>query len=174
MSARTKVQGNRAIRCDAPDCQAVYVAAWWGNGAAEARAQAQSLGWSRDLARGGKPIASWVDLCPEHSEPEPEPEEDEQRHNVYRDGEVHVLREECASCIFKPHERPVDGARVAGMVRDTADTEGATVVCHSTLYQEGVENAVCRGWWDRLADRDPTLRLAKALGVVVEDDVPAK
>lgn len=95
-------------------------------------------------------------------------------HNIYRGGEVHVLADKCATCIFKPRERPVDGARVAGMVRDTMDTDGATVVCHSTLYDEAVDNAVCRGWWDRFADRDATLRLAKALGIVVEDDVPVR
>jgi hypothetical protein len=94
------------------------------------------------------------------------------KHNLYRDGEVHVLAEECATCIFRPHTRPVDGARVAGMVRDTLAEEGSTVVCHSTLYREDVKHAICRGWWDRLADRDPILRLAKAMEIVVEDPVP--
>ncbi len=98
----------------------------------------------------------------------------EGKHNIYRDGEVHVLREECATCIFKPRERPVDGARVAGMVRDTMDEPGATVVCHSTLYDDGVDNAICRGWYDRLGDRDPVLRMARGMGIIVEDDVPPK
>jgi hypothetical protein len=94
-------------------------------------------------------------------------------HQVYRDGEVHVLSEECATCIFRPATRPVDGARVAGMVRDTMDEPGATVVCHSTLYQDDVEHAICRGWFDRLGGRDPILRLAQAMGVLVEDPPPA-
>lgn len=86
-----------------------------------------------------------------------------------------MLREECATCIFKPKTRPVDGARVAGMVRDTMDTPGASVVCHSTLYLEGPEeHAVCRGWYDRLADRDPTFRLAQIMGVIKEVDPPTK
>lgn len=94
---------------------------------------------------------------------------------VYRDGEVHVLRAECATCIFRPATRPVDGARVAEMVRETMDTDGATVTCHSTLYRDDeTPQAICRGWWDRLADRDPILRLAKVMGVVVEDDEPPK
>jgi hypothetical protein len=47
------------------------------------------------------------------------------------------------------------------------------VVCHSTLYGEGPEeNAVCRGWYDRLADRDPILRLAKAVGAIGEQEPP--
>lgn len=95
-------------------------------------------------------------------------------HNVYRDGEVHVLSEECATCIFRPATRPVDGARVAGMVRETMDEPGATVVCHSTLYRDDVEHAICRGWYDRLGDRDPILRMAAAMGVLVEDPPPAK
>ena len=88
-------------------------------------------------------------------------------HNVYRDGKVHVLSEECGTCIFKPKTRPVDGARVAGLVRETKDEDGATVICHSTLYRgEPEAHAVCRGWWDRFADQDGTLRLAAALDVI--------
>lgn len=90
------------------------------------------------------------------------------KHNVYRDGRVHILSEECATCIFKPHTRPVEGERVAGMVRDTMDKDGASVVCHSTLYRKSVKHAICRGWFDRLADRDPTFRLAKAMGIIEE------
>ena len=89
-------------------------------------------------------------------------------HNVYRDGQVHVLSEKCATCIFRPHERPVSGARVAGMVRATKDEPGATVVCHHTLYRDVDEHAICRGWWDRFAVEDPILRLAVATGIVVE------
>lgn len=95
-------------------------------------------------------------------------------HNVYRDGKVHVLSEECATCIFRPAVRPVDGARVAGMVRHTKDEPGATVVCHSTLYRDVDEHAICRGWFDRLGDRDPILRLAAAAGALVEQAPPAE
>jgi len=93
-------------------------------------------------------------------------------HNTYRDGKVHLLSEKCATCIFKPKTRPVDGARVAGMVRDTIDVDGATVVCHKTLYNEKQENAICRGWYDRFADRDSVLLIAQALGVVKEVPPP--
>lgn len=91
-----------------------------------------------------------------------------ERHNTYRDGKVYVVAEECSTCIFRPHVRPVDGARVAGMVRDTMDEPGANIVCHKTLYQEVDEHAICRGWFDRLSDRDPILRLAKSMGIIVE------
>ena len=99
------------------------------------------------------------------------------KHNIYRDGKIHLLSEECTTCIFKPATRPVDGSRVAGMVKETMDTEGATVVCHSTLYpSEGVplENAICRGWWDRLAYRDPIMRMAVITETLVEVPPPAK
>lgn len=96
-------------------------------------------------------------------------------HNIYRDGKIHVLSEECATCIFKPHSRPVDGARVAGMVRDAKDEDGATVVCHSTLYRdEEPQHAICRGWYDRLGDRDNVLRIAKAMDVIEEVPPPSK
>ena len=91
-----------------------------------------------------------------------------ERFNVYRDGKVHVCAEECSTCVFRPDVRPVPASRVADMVRETKDTPGSSIVCHHTL--DG-DNAVCRGWYDRLADRDIVFRLAAAQGVIVE--VPA-
>lgn len=68
MSARTKVHGNRAVTCDVEGCSEVYVAAWWGNGANEARWQAQEQGWTRCLSFGdgvgGYP--RFADICPAH------------------------------------------------------------------------------------------------------------
>lgn len=104
------------------------------------------------------------------------------KHNIYRkdaDGveRVHVLSEMCSTCIFNPKTRPVSGNRVAGMVRDTMDTDGATVVCHSTLYQPSGQkkaNAICRGWFDRLGMRDPVTRMAKAFGIIKEVNPPFK
>lgn len=91
--------------------------------------------------------------------------------NVYRDGKVHVLSAECATCIFNPGTRPVDGQRVAGMVRDTQSTDGATVVCHSTLYKSrGRKHAICRGWYDRLGQRDGILQVAERLGFIEEQE----
>lgn len=92
--------------------------------------------------------------------------------DIFRDGTVHVLADKCGTCIFTTN-RPVDGARVAGMVRDTKDEVGATIPCHSTLYRPGKqENAICRGWWDRFADDDPILRMAQSQGVVEYQPVP--
>lgn len=93
--------------------------------------------------------------------------------NVFREGRVHVLSEECATCVFKPHERPVPGARVAEIVRDTKDEDGSTLICHSTiLYAE--DHAICRGWYDRLSDRDSIVSTAKQWGMVEFDEPPQK
>lgn len=95
-------------------------------------------------------------------------------HNIYRDGKVHLLSEMCATCIFNPHTRPVEGRRVAEMVRETKDEDGSTVVCHSTLITKEQEHAICRGWWDRLGSTDTILRLAAAMEIIEEVSPPKK
>ena len=67
--------------------------------------------------------------------------------NIYWDGKVNVLDEECLACIFRPHARLVEGRRVAQLAAETMDEPGATIVCHSTLYN-AEDNAICRGWRD--------------------------
>lgn len=94
------------------------------------------------------------------------------KHRIYREGKVHVLSDECKTCIFRPHTRPVEGARVAEMVRDTKDEAGATVVCHSTLHRGHKDHAVCRGWFDRLGDRDPIIQMAVAMDRIEYQEVP--
>ena len=92
-------------------------------------------------------------------------------HNIFRDNKVHVLSEKCATCIFRPHTRPVEGSVVAEMVRDTKDNPGATVVCHHTLGTEPQKNAICRGWYDRFASIDPVLRMANNMDVIEEQEL---
>lgn len=92
-------------------------------------------------------------------------------HNVFRDGKVHVLSRECATCIFNPATRPVEGSRVAELVRGTMNEDGSTVVCHSTLYKDSErKHAVCRGWYDRLGERDGLLQVAERLGIIEEQE----
>lgn len=87
------------------------------------------------------------------------------KHNVYRDGKVHVQREMCSTCIFRPGNiMHLQSGRVRGMVDEAKDDESA-IVCHQTL--DG-DNAVCRGFYDRHADDMLTLRLAKLYDVIVE------
>lgn len=84
--------------------------------------------------------------------------------DTYRDGKVHVLSEKCAQCAFTP-QRIVPGARVASIVRETKDVEGAHFICHeTTIAQQG--DAICAGWFDRFADQDPLLRLAGSMGII--------
>lgn len=94
-------------------------------------------------------------------------------HDVYRDGKVHVLAEECETCVFRPGNRMrLEPGRLAGMVRD-AKRADSTIVCHSTLYRtDGVRHAACRGFFDR----HPTtpLQVAERLGCVEYDPVPPK
>lgn len=102
---------------------------------------------------------------------------DEDVHEVYRDGTVHVLSAECASCIFRSVNdgrirlRP---GRVAGMVLD-ARADQTIIPCHDTLYRDDdVRPAICRGFYDRNRDRIDALQIADRLDMVTYDDPPAK
>lgn len=92
----------------------------------------------------------------------------------YRDGKVHVLSVKCATCIFRPGNpmRLAEG-RVKGMV-DEAMADQTAITCHSTLYRDDVDEAVCRGFFDAHADRSIPLLLAKGMGIVREVDPPTK
>jgi hypothetical protein len=82
-------------------------------------------------------------------------------HDAYRDGRVHVCREMCSTCIFRPGNlMRLQSGRVREMV-DEAREADAAIICHKTL--DG-PNAVCRGF----ADRWPTLplKVAAALDVI--------
>jgi hypothetical protein len=66
--------------------------------------------------------------------------------------------------------RKLEPGRLAGMVK-TATADDSAIVCHSTLYRDDVDEAVCRGFFDR----HPTvpLRLAVALDVIEWDPEPS-
>lgn len=84
---------------------------------------------------------------------------------TYRDGKVHVLKDQCATCIFRPGNlMHLKRGRVKGMVEETKK-DAATITCHQTL---DTEHAICRGWWDRYWEADFTLRLAVAMEIVQE------
>lgn len=86
-------------------------------------------------------------------------------HNIYRDGHVHVQREECSTCIFrKGNVMHLHAGRVRNMV-DEAIAAESCIVCHQTLDGDG---AVCRGFYDRY--QTPPLQIAELLGVVREVD----
>lgn len=86
--------------------------------------------------------------------------------NAYRDGKVHVKREKCPTCIFRPGNlmslRP---GRVKGMVKEATKKQSA-IICHDTLGTRF--NAVCRGFYD-LYPTQP-LQVATRLGMLEEVD----
>lgn len=61
---------------------------------------------------------------------------------------------------------PYRGGRVHSIADDAA------ITCHSTLYRVDVDEAVCRGFYDRYSTSP--LRIAGRLGMIVEDPVPPK
>ena len=90
----------------------------------------------------------------------------------YRGGKVHVLDDQCETCIFRPgNPMFLDPGRVKGMV-DAAIASESAIICHSTLYSEGVDQAVCRGFFDKYTDRVRTLSMAVWANVIEYDPVP--
>lgn len=83
------------------------------------------------------------------------------RHNVFRDGRVHVRAELCSTCVFRPGNlMELRAGRVRQMV-DEAKEHDSGIVCHQTL--DG-DNATCRGFFDRY----PTtpLQIAERLDLI--------
>lgn len=93
---------------------------------------------------------------------------------VYRGGKVHVLSEQCASCIGRSVNdgriRGLRPGRVAGMVRD-ARAHDSAITCHSTLYGQADGEAVCR-WFFDLPHKPAPLQVAERLGMIAWDDPP--
>ena len=86
------------------------------------------------------------------------------RHNAYRDGRVHVCERCCDTCVFRPGNlMHLEPGRLADMV-DQAVAEDSAIICHSTLYRDDVDNAVCRGFYDR--HRTQPLQVAQWLGLI--------
>jgi hypothetical protein len=84
---------------------------------------------------------------------------------VYRDGRVHVKREKCPTCIFRPgNVMDLRRGRVAQMVRD-AKRNDSCIVCHDTLGTR--EHAVCRGFFELHATSP--LQVAERLGCIEYD-----
>jgi hypothetical protein len=99
------------------------------------------------------------------------------RHEVYRDGKVHVMAERCTTCIYRPDGLSLRPGGLKGLTeaaKAEVTAEGITaghIPCHNTyppLAEPGVRPAICRGFWD-LPDRPVLLRLAQAQGIVVYD-----
>lgn len=87
---------------------------------------------------------------------------------VYFDGKVHVQSEKCVTCIFRPGNlMNLEPGRVKEMV-DGAVAGSSVIPCHKTTYGQTEQEATCRGYYDAHAERVPTLRLARAMGIIEE------
>jgi hypothetical protein len=88
------------------------------------------------------------------------------RHNVADQGAVRVMKDRCATCIFRPgNSMMLRPGRVKSMV-DEATANQSAIICHDTLSDE--KQAVCRGFFDRWPTQP--LQIAERLGMVVEHE----
>lgn len=86
----------------------------------------------------------------------------------YRGGRVHILAEQCSTCVFRPGNlMHLSKERMRELIEDNQES---ALTCHATLYRDDVAPAVCRGFADRY-DTLP-LVLAHATGIVVYDAPP--
>lgn len=100
-----------------------------------------------------------------------------EHHEVFRDGRVHVLAEKCSTCIFRPGNlMTLEPGRVKNMVDGCRNDEtgAGNIPCHSTIWTEGVEPAICRGFYDAYRQDIPLLDLAASIGLIEEDPVPTR
>lgn len=84
----------------------------------------------------------------------------------YHDGKVHVCAELCATCVFRPGNlMRLESGRLSRMIHDALRGDTA-IICHSTLYQQTQQEAVCRGFFDRHKRDTLPLRLALMLDTI--------
>jgi hypothetical protein len=66
--------------------------------------------------------------------------------SVYRDGRVHVCREMCPTCIFRPGNLMHLSSGRLREIKDQAIADDTSIICHETY---GGPRSVCRGFYDR-------------------------
>jgi hypothetical protein len=81
-----------------------------------------------------------------------------------RPGRPLLLAERCGSCIFGDNS-PVAPGRVREVIRGNL-AEGTLLMCHSTLYGQTDEEAMCRGFWDAHRDRVNVTRVMNRLAAL--------
>lgn len=90
---------------------------------------------------------------------------------VWDDNKVHVLKRQCATCIFWPDERAAVGAeRRDGMLK-ACQNEDTIVPCHE--WMDTKTPVVCRGLFNQreVGPGIAVLQIAERLGFVVYDDL---
>jgi len=79
---------------------------------------------------------------------------------------VHVKREQCSTCIFRPGNlMQLQSGRVKDMV-EACNRDDTNVICHQTLEQP--VGALCRGSFDLRPGQ--MAQIAQRLGALVEED----
>lgn len=93
-------------------------------------------------------------------------EDEEERPVACYDGAgLHVMRERCSTCIFRPGNlMRLNEGRLADMTAST-DRDDTNVICHKTLDRS--VGALCRGSVDRRAGQ--MVRVAERIGALRED-----
>jgi hypothetical protein len=90
----------------------------------------------------------------------------------FRNGRIHILSERCSTCVFRPGNlvrlRP---GRMKDLVESNRKADTA-FACHQTLWEEGVDRAICRGYFDAYWQAITPLRMAVALSMITEQDPP--
>lgn len=91
----------------------------------------------------------------------------------YRNGKVHVMSEQCSTCVFRPgnlmHLSP---GRLKGMAEHVQET-GVPFACHQTLSYASAEyqahydgEALCAGAVENYGDQSVVMRMAHAHNVI--------
>ena len=84
----------------------------------------------------------------------------------FRDGLVHVCRQMCATCVFRPGNlMDLQPGRLEQMIKGSVRDESA-IICHETLNGD---RAVCRGFFNK--HKTQPLQLAERLGYLAEVDL---
>ena len=91
---------------------------------------------------------------------------------AWREESLHVLADRCRTCVFRPGNlmRLAPG-RLASMVAFNRKHD-RWITCHTTLYRDDVDQAVCRGYFDGFVDESLPLSTAVELDLVELDPVP--
>lgn len=96
------------------------------------------------------------------------------KHEVYRDGQVHVLSRKCDTCIFRPGNLMHLEEGRADRMAEEAVANQSVIPCHATIYGEDKAPAICRGYWDVHRRRVGILQVAERMDVVAYDEPPEK
>ena len=88
--------------------------------------------------------------------------------NIYRKGKVHVLAEQCSTCIFRPGNLMNLRRGTVKKLVAAAVADNSAIICHQTLGTRA--SAACRGFYDRHATQP--LRIADRLGMIEWQELP--